>query len=102
MKYLMATLQVRYGMVPRFVEIMSHLTPILEKKGWRLLGAFQNEIGRLNRLYDLWEVPDATHVESVLQLAGQEPEFREWAAGLAECLEDEQLELMNPLPYWQR
>ncbi len=98
---MLVRLQVRYGMVPKFNEIMSHLAPILEKRGWRLHGAFVNSIGRLNRCYDLWEVPDANHVGSVLELAQREPEFREWATGLAECLEEEELELMEALPYWK-
>jgi hypothetical protein len=100
MKYLLVRLQVRYGKVREFSEIMSHLAPILEKKGWRLRGAFVNSIGRLNRCYDLWEIPDANHVESILQLAAAEPEFQEWAAGLGDCLESEELELLNALPYW--
>ena len=101
MAYMLVRLQVRYGKVPQFIKIMAHLTPILEKKGWRLHGAFVNSIGRLNRAYDLWEMPDANAVSSVLELAQKEPEFAEWAEGLAECLEEEELELMNPLPYWK-
>ena len=100
MPYLLVRLEVRYGMVPRFSEIMSHLVPVLEQKGWKLKGAFVNSIGRLNRCYDLWEIPDANGVESVLALAQREPEFREWAEHLSECLVEEELEVMNALPYW--
>lgn len=99
MAYLLVRLQCRYGKVPQFVEIMSHLVPVLESKGWRLHGAYQNQIGTLNRLYDLWEVPDANGVRGILALAGQEPEFQKWAAGLGECLESEELELMDKVPY---
>ncbi len=98
---MLARIQVRYGMLPQFFEIMSHLVPILEKKGWRLQGAFVNSLGRLNRVYDLWEVPDTAQIESGLARAAQEPEFAEWAAKLGECVEDEQLEVMNAVPYWR-
>ena len=70
MPYMLVRLEVAYGRVDEFSEIMSHLVPILEKKGWRLHGAFVNRIGRLNRCYDLWEMPDANAVSSVLELAG--------------------------------
>ena len=46
-------------------------------------------------------MPDANAVSSVLALAGAEPEFQQWAAGLAECLEEEELEFMNELKYSQ-
>lgn len=99
MPYLIAKLDCRYGKVEQFTEIMRHLVPILEKKGWRLHGAYVTSIGRLNRLYDIWEMPDANHVRSVLALAAQEPEFRQWAAGLGECLESEELEFLDKAGY---
>lgn len=99
MPYVLVRLQCRYGKTEEFQEIMSHLVPVLEDKGWRLHGAYQNRIGRLNKCYDLWEMPDANHVSSVLALAREDPEFREWAAGLPDCLEEEELEYMNELPY---
>ena len=99
MAFMLVRLQCKNGKTRQFEEIMSHLVPILEGKGWRLHGAYQNRIGRLNKIYDLWEMPDANAVSSVLALAGQEPEFQEWAAGLADCLEEEELEYMNELQY---
>ncbi len=99
MPYLLARIQCHYGKVQQFSEVMRHLTPILERKGWRLHGAYANAIGRLNRCYDVWEVPDANGVGSILALASAEPEFREWAALLAECVVEEELEFMNELPY---
>ena len=100
MAYMLVRLEVAYGRVDEFSEIMSHLAPILESKGWRLHGAFVNHIGRLNRCYDLWEMPDANAVQSVLELAAKEPEFAEWSPKLNELLLEEELELMNELPYY--
>ena len=31
----------------------------------------------MNRLYDLWEAPDANGVRGILALAAQEPEFQQ-------------------------
>jgi hypothetical protein len=101
MPYMLVRLEVAYGRTDEFSEVMSHLVPILESKGWRLHGAFVNRIGRLNRCYDLWEMPDANAVQSVLQLAAQEPEFAEWSPKLNELLLEEELELMSELPYYR-
>ena len=102
MSFMLVRLQCRYGKVAQFEEIMSHLFPILERKGWRLVGAYTVSLGRLNKLYDLWEVPDANGVRSILALAAQEPEFREWSAKLGECLEEEELEVMEEASYSPR
>ena len=99
MPFMLVRLECKYGKTQEFQEIMSHLVPVLESKGWRLHGAYQNSIGRLNRCYDLWEMPDANHVGSVLALAGADPEFSEWSKGLGDCLLEEELEYMNELPY---
>lgn len=99
MPYMLVRLQCAVGKTQQFNEVMSHFVPILEDKGWILRGAFATSIGRLNRCYDLWEMPDANHISSVLQLAAQEPEFVKWGQQLAECLEEEELEFMDELPY---
>src|SRR5215211_116455 len=74
----------------RFNEIMSHLVPILERNGWQLIGAYQTQIGRLWECSDIWEVDRADHVGSVLEASSHDPEFREWASLLPECVEDEE------------
>ncbi len=100
MAFMLVRLEVAYGRGDEFSEIMSHQVPILEKKGWRLHGAFVNRIGRLNRCYDLWEMPDANAVQSVLEVAAQEPEFAEWSPKLNDIRLEEELELMNERPYY--
>jgi hypothetical protein len=97
--YLLVRLQLKYGMAERFNEIMSHLVPILEKNGWRLHGAYQTAIGRLWECWDLWEVPGASGVQSVLATAMRDKEMREWAAVLVECVEEEELRYVVKLPY---
>ncbi len=98
MAYMMVRLQCRYGRVEEFGEIMSHLVPHLEKAGWRLHGAYQVSIGRLNKVWDLWEIPDA-NARSLTGVAFADPEAREWAGRLADCLEEEELEILEELQY---
>jgi hypothetical protein len=99
MGYLLVRLQCRYGKVRQFEDAMSHLVPVLERKGWRLHGAYVTTIGRLNQVYDLWEMPDAAHIKSVLDVARDDPDWVKWAPALADCLEDEQLEYLELASY---
>lgn len=99
MTHMLATVQVKYGKVPQFCEILSHLIPILERRGWRLIGAYTTSVGRLFKVYDLWEIPDSNSFGSVLDQALEEPEFREWSAQLENCVEAEEVELLDKLPY---
>ena len=99
MVYLHVTLKVKQNKVEPFCEILSHIVPVLERHGWKLIGAYQTQIGRLNTIVDLWELPDANAVQSVLEVVGQTPEFQEWAPKLEECLEDEVLQIMTKVPY---
>jgi hypothetical protein len=96
---MMARIELKYGMSGRFNEIMAHLVPVLERNGWKLLGAYQTRIGRLWEVWDIWEVDDANHIGSVLSTVSADPEFREWAAGLGECVEVEELRYLDKLPY---
>ena len=100
MSYMLVRLDLNIGKVSEFSEIMSHMVSVLERHGWKLRGAFVNRIGKLNRCYDLWEMPDANAVSSGLEIAGQDPEFSEWSDKLQGIVISEELELMEKLPYW--
>jgi hypothetical protein len=100
MGYMLARLQVRYGQVPKLVEIMSHLTPVLEGEGWTLVGAYQTAIGRFHEVWDVWDVGgDAAAIGTALTKARQNAEFAEWAAKLPEVVEAEETRYMEKLPY---
>jgi hypothetical protein len=99
MGYMIARLQVKYGKVPQFNEVMGHMVPVLEKHGYKLLGAYRTQIGRLNECWDVWEVPDANGILSVRQAAREDAEFAEWAARLPECVEEEEIRYCETLPY---
>ena len=97
--YLLATLKVKYGQQRKFYEVMSHLKPVLEKLGWKLVGAYENTIGRLNTVIDLWEIDDPNAVSATLAAASKDTEFVRWAAHLPELLDEEVLQIMTKVPY---
>ena len=99
MAFMLAKVELRYGMLVKFNEILDHVKPVIEEKGWRLLGAWRVAVGRLNTVYDLWEIPDANSIQSVLNDLRQDAEFTKWAAGLPECVQKETLEILEKLPF---
>ena len=100
MGYMLARLQVKYGQVPKVVEIMSHLTPVLEAEGWTLIGAYQTVIGRFHEVWDLWDVGgDASNITTALAKARTHADFAEWAARLPEVVESEETHYLEKLPY---
>ncbi len=100
MGYMLARLQVRPGRVAALTEIMSHMTPVLERQGWTLVGAYQTTIGRFNEIWDLWDIGgDASGIATGLSEARNDPEFAEWAAKLPEVVESEETRYMEKLNY---
>ena len=99
MLYLLAKLEVAYGKMDEFNEIMSYVVPAMEERGCKLIGAYTNRIGRLMRVYDLYEMEDAnTAFNAVSELMTAETS-REVADALGKIIISEESELMETLPY---
>jgi hypothetical protein len=99
MVYLQATLKIYQGQMEKFCQVMSGVVPILEERGWKLLAAYQNIIGRQNTIVDIWEIPDANSVEKVLGIAAQLSAFRELTGQLGGVVEEEVLQVMVKASY---
>jgi hypothetical protein len=99
MVYLQATLKIYQGKMEKFCEVMSGVVPILEERGWKLLAAYQNIIGRQNTIVDVWEIPDANSVEKVLGIASQLTAFRQLVGRLDGVVEEEVLQVMVKASY---
>jgi hypothetical protein len=99
MVYLQATLKIYMGKMEKFSQVMSGVVPILEERGWKLLAAYQNIIGRQNTIVDIWEIPDANSVEKVLGIASQLTAFRELVGKLDDVVEEEVLQVMVKASY---
>lgn len=99
MVYLQATLKIYQGKMEKFCEVMSGVVPLLEQRGWKLLAAYQNIIGRQNTIVDIWEIPDANSVQNILGAVSTLPAFRELAARLDDVVEEEVLQVMTKASY---
>lgn len=103
MAQLLVRLQVRYGKVEQFSSVMDELVPLVEKSAdMRLISAWRTTIGRLHECWDLWEVPPGFAGISSISVgddATAAASGRNLMAELAECLESEELILVEKLPY---
>lgn len=94
MMYLQASIKLRPGKLHDFIALLNDLTPVVAKHGWKLLGSYASVVGRLNTVVDLWEVPNANAVETVLS----DPEMQKNGGRISEIVEDETLTLLTKLP----
>jgi hypothetical protein len=88
--YLLATLKVKYGQQRKFYEVLTR---------WKLVGAYENAIGRLNPVIDLWVIDSPDSVPSSLAAASKIADFVRWAAHLPELVDEEVLQIMTKVPY---
>ena len=94
MVYLQASIKLKAGKLPDFISLLNKLTPVLAKRGLKLLGSYANVVGRLDTVVDLWELPDA----NALQAALSDPELLTVAPLISEIIEDETQVLLTKLP----
>jgi NIPSNAP len=97
--FVLATMKVKYGQLPRLSEAMAKLVPIMEERGWRLLGAYSPVVGDLTQVVDLWELPDANAVGEGLFAALGHEGYPEIAAVLSDVVETEVLQVVAKTPY---
>lgn len=93
MIHLQSTIFVRPGKMPTMLDIIrNRLVPILQDRaGWKLLGCFEQRVGRLNTVIDLWELEDYNHFTRALAAYRDDPDYPAIRVLLDECVEQETL-----------
>lgn len=97
--FLIATLEVRPGHFPQFVETMAKIAGIVEANGWKLAGAYTHRTGQLNTVIDIWELPDMNAMQTGMGAVAGSPEFAAISAVLAEAVTKETLTFADRLFY---
>jgi len=97
--YLHVTIQLVRGKHRLFASAMAEMAPVLESHGWRLVGAFTPDIGRLGAVYHLWRVPSPDGVLEALAKVRAHPDAARWHDAFAESVADEALQLVRPMTY---
>ena len=92
--HFMATIKIKPGKMTEFSALMPRIIEVAEKQGWRLLGAWTPIVGRMNVIVDLWQIPDANALPSGFGALMMTHDWPDIAQSLAECVEDEVLQLL--------
>jgi hypothetical protein len=97
--YLIATIELDPAGFDRFKGAMAQMVGILEATGWKLASAFSVRIGQLGTVIDIWELPDAGHLDIGLGAVARHPRFPAIQAVLRETIRKETLVLADSLVY---
>ena len=97
MIHMLSTIHVRPGKTPVLIDLLrERVLPILEgKAGWKLLGCFEQRVGRLNTLVDLWELKEYNHFTDAFAAYHEDPDYPAIRVALDECIEQESLTFMD-------
>jgi hypothetical protein len=99
MPYVYANVKVKYGQLPAFFDQMVIIKRVMEKNGWKLVGAWSTVIGDLHEVHDLWEVEDVNAVPNGFAGAYEDPDLVQAAAQLSTIADREVLSLVTKTPY---
>ena len=97
--YLIATIELRSGAMAKFVPAMAQIVSIVETVGWKLSSAFTSKIGKVGTVIDVWELPDANHVDAGFAAIARDPRFAAIQSVLQESIVTESLMLADRLTY---
>ncbi len=97
--YMLANITFKYGLAAEVAAIVGELVPLLERRGWKLVGAYQPIIGDFGHILDVWELESADDVGRVLAEVSADPEFTAIAAKLTGLVENETLEIAVKTSY---
>jgi hypothetical protein len=91
--YVIAQIELKYGKTAQFNDAMTKLVPLMEQRGWTLVAAYQNLIGDLHGVTDVWQLSEANAVgEALASLAG-DASFTSLLPELAESVDRETIRL---------
>jgi len=94
MVYVQASIKLHPGKLQDFISLISKLSPVTTRHGWKLLGSYASVVGRLNTVVDMWELTDIKNIEALFA----DPEMAKMGPLIAEIIEDEVLTVLTKLP----
>jgi accessory colonization factor AcfC len=92
-----SVIHVRPGkMAAMFDIIRDRLVPILQDgAGWRLVGCYEQRVGRLNTIVDLWELDDYAHFSNAFAAYRADPDYPALRVMIDDCVEQETLTFLE-------
>lgn len=98
--YAHITVEIRFGQLDRFYELMAQAVAITESvSNWKLRRALVQETGRLFTIRHIWEFPDANAFMEGKAKIYAHPDAPHVIEQLSEIAESETIVLATPTPY---
>ena len=97
--FLIATIELKSGAMPKFAPTMAQIVSIVEAAGWKLAAAYALKTGKVGTVIDVWELPDANHLDLGFAAIAKDPRFASIQAALQECIIQESLAFADRLIY---
>ena len=97
--YLIATIELKSGAMARFAPVMSQIISIVETVGWKLAAAYSLKTGKVGTVIDVWELPDANHLDLGFAAIAKDPRVGSIQAVLQDSIIQESLVLADRLLY---
>ena len=97
--YVITTLTLKYGNLPRLTEAMHDLLPYMKSRGWNLQGAFHPLIGNFSKITHLWAIDDLESVHAMLGGITSDPHILSTITAFTGFVQEEELQLVTKTPY---
>jgi hypothetical protein len=100
MVYLVAYLKAHPGKNKALHEILQneYLPMLVNKYGWKLIAAWQTQIGDLDQVIDIWGFDDLNQFWTTRQAMLSDTEYTEVRSRVRALLKGEVIEFASPLP----
>jgi len=98
--YLHVTIEVTSAGFESFLAAMPQAVELLERRaGWRLIGAYMQQTGRLYTVIDLWELQDMNHYDSGFKQLAAAEFFPAFKAVIDQTVRNETIVFAEKAPY---
>jgi hypothetical protein len=101
-EYVLTQTQLRYGFanLARYRAAMATVQKAFEARNMMLVAATVTSVGRINEVFNLWQVEDQAHHQRVIgSIPLDDPEIRAALAELTATIETEQVRFVETLTF---
>lgn len=99
--YMLAELQVRFGVsnLQKYQDTMVLIKRIFESEGIILKLGTITKVGKLYKMWNIWQIDDFEHVTRAMKNAINHPNLIAALVGLEGCVESETVHYLESMPF---
>jgi hypothetical protein len=99
--YLHVELRMKPKELPRFLDVMQVVAPLIVESGWTLVGAWRVRVGVAHTLRIIWSLPDANAFFNDRPSLLAHPRFGEFRSVIDAAVIEETVSIMTAVAYGQ-